>query len=233
MYLHCSHRRGPGMPLIRTPSQPHRPYRALLIGHEHVTQLAHFVQQCNQPNLKNNDAFTMFFHAKENMSLRDIGSELFLLDTIKPHIVFLEIGSHDLAKKTWDVQKVIKNVWKLALHILNHHKVLRVFISEIHHRKPTEKYPMCDNFYQKCLEYNDELEKICKTSELRNNFVIIAPHKYGGHPEKWQEVLELDGFHLKNEGIINLLKVIEKYLTWSKTAVSADLSAMHPGGHRK
>ena len=185
-------------------------------------------ERANDLTLKS-DMFTVLYHSKGNMTLKDIGAELFLLDTIKPHLVFLDIGSHDLAqKKKWDAEKVLRNVWKLALHIIEHYKVLRVIICEIYPRKSTELYLTCENFAEKCMEYNKALREKCLKSETRNNFVIIGHLKHRGMYEAWQDFLHEDGFHLNADGTYSLAKILVRYMIWVQFAVAKDLGITLP-----
>ncbi len=191
-------------------------HTVLILGHSFVTRLTKFAvdnhllgfnlaqQQCE-----------IFFHGIPGLRMEGLKQEVGMVESLKPDIVFIDIGTNDLC--VCDPDTVANEVFSFAQHLTHQFGVKRVLVSQVLYRDINRAPHTPTNFNERVAIYNVKMDACLKG----NNSIHFWRHR--GMWSNWRQLLG-DGIHFNQQGL-------RKYFNSVRGAIIAMLNQITPISH--
>lgn len=186
------------------------PLPILILGHSFVKRLTRFAIDRGCHNMALGEKYEVFFHGISGLKLAGLTREIDMVQTLRPTIVFLEIGTNDLASGAVGPE-LAHEVSRFARRLISHHHVEVVIISQVVFRdSKSSRYRLPEGFNSKVTEYNQTMRELTKG----DNRILFWRHR--GLWAAWEKYLS-DGVHFNQAGL-------RKYYNSVRGAVVAALN---------
>ena len=151
-------------------------------------------------------------HGVPGLDLAGVQHQVHIIQTLRPGIVFLEIGANDLCQL--DPHTVSERVLAFAKTLVQRHGVQRVVISQVLYRQCAIARRTPHNFNERVAIYNAKIQ----TAVV--NYERIHFWKHRGFWSNWPQLLT-DGIHLNQRGL-------RKYYNSVRGAIIGMLNLVNP-----
>lgn len=162
--------------------------RVMLFGHSFVTRLYNYINTgTTQINLPDNLQFR--FAGFPGLTLANAFQHVHHIDSFRPHILILELGTNDLADPYSSPAALARDILLFAQFLIDTCSVSLVVINQIYFRAPTARRTRPD-FNIQAERYHDLLRASI------HNFPHVLTQFHRNMQANWQDMLLHDGVHL-------------------------------------
>ncbi len=147
-------------------------HTALILGHSFVSRLTKFAVDNHLLGLNlAQQQCEIFFHGIPGLRLEGLKQEVDMVKSLKPDIVFIDIGTNDLCVR--DPDTVATEVFSFAQHLTHQFGVKRVLVSQVLYRDINRAPRTPINFNECVAIYNVKMDARIKG----NNNIRFGRHR--------------------------------------------------------
>jgi hypothetical protein len=195
---------------MATPCDPHVHF-VVLLGHSFISRLKYHLKETRNLNLGLNDAeFALYWQGQGGMLIAHLPRYFDMLMSLKPHAVYIEIGSNDLCKSPVNINQLVDRLFNFVHCVIDASKdVSVVIIGHVLHRdlSATRQANIPRDYNIQVEEFNRCLVVKAQMSQYQNK-IKIWQHK--GLVANVLPYLISDGVHLNATGQHRLLHSIKR-----------------------